>query len=127
MALINYEGWTSNPAAADYSAVKWPRLVQINTSGEYVLCAVGGYPHAIADSFPVKQGDQLRGATVHGWLMKAEVGVGGVTRGAKIYSDASGRIVLSATTGHIPVGIAQEAAAQGEVAQFLFLPQAANA
>lgn len=127
MSLVNYEGWTSNPAAADYSAVKWPRLVQVNSSGQYALCAAGGFPHGIADSFPVVAGEHLRAATVHGWLMKAEVGAGGVTRGAKVYSDAAGRLVASATAGHIPVGIASETRAAGEVAQFLFVPQPANA
>lgn len=126
MALTNTAGYVSYPAAADYSAIKWPRAVVQNSSGEYALCGAGAYPDGIAENFPCKQGEQLRAALIHGWELKAEVGTGGVTKGAKVYSDANGKLVVSATAGHIPIGIARETRAAGETAMFLFTPRPAN-
>lgn len=126
MALTNDTGYNSRPAAADYSAIKWPRLVVTNTSGEYATCGVGAMPHGVGQNFPLKQGEQLRASSIEGREEKCEVGAGGVTVGAKVYSDANGKLVVSATVGHIPVGIALEAAANGEVAKFEYRTLPAN-
>lgn len=126
MALTNDTGYNSRPAAADYTAVKWPRLVVTNTSGEYALAGAGALAHGVGQNFPLAQGEQLRASTIEGREEKAEVGVGGVTLGAKVYSDASGKLVMSATAGHIPVGIALEAASAGAVAKFEYRNLPAN-
>lgn len=126
MSLINQTGITSEPAGADYSAINWPRLVVYNASGEFVLCGAGAIAHGCGENFPVKQGEQLRAATAQGWQAKAEVGTGGVTKGLKVYSDGAGKLVMSATAGHIPVGIALETAVAGVVAKFHRQTLAAN-
>lgn len=123
MAHDNHDGIYSLPAAADYSAVLRPRLVAINTSGQYALCGLGAKPDAVGDNFPVASGAQLRGVALRGIVKKLEVGTGGVTLGAKVSSDANGKIVLSVTSGHEYIGKALRAGAAGDVVEVLFLGQ----
>lgn len=127
MATDNFDGIFSLPAAADYTAVNYPRLVAVNTSGQYALCAAGAVPDGIGDNFPVAAGEQLRGFLFHGVVKRLEVGTGGVTRGARVSSDAAGKVVISATSGHAYIGKALEAGAAGEVIQVLYMPNGLGA
>jgi hypothetical protein len=122
MAFQNPDGIFSLPAAADFSATKWP-LVVINTSGQFALCGAGAIPHGTLDNAP-KAGEQAR-AYLLGPVLKAKAGTGGVTLGAKLSSNATGDAVISVTSGHACFGIALEAAAAGEIFTYARIPDLA--
>lgn len=125
MAHKSYDGWFSAPAAADYSAITKPRFVTFGTGGLFTLTALGARADGVADSFPCASGKQLRAAMVPGWILTLEAGTGGVTRGAGVSSDATGKGVVSVTSTHVVNGKAITAAAVGEVFSFIFYPPAA--
>lgn len=121
MATNNLDGIFSCPAAADYTAVTKPRLVALNTSGQYALCGAGAVPDAVCENFPLAAGEQARGYLTPGIVVRCEVGSGGVTRGAKVCSDSAGKLVAGSSTNNY-VGKALEAGADGEVISFIFNP-----
>ncbi|AKU43430.1 hypothetical protein CPT_Sansa26 [Caulobacter phage Sansa] len=116
MSTVTPESVNSYPAAADFSALKWPRLAVINSSRNVALCGAGARPDGMLENNP-EQGDQARIRSFAGqgqW--KAEAG-GTFAAGVDLASDASGRLVAAATGNQI-VGTSNEAGVLGRVVGF---------
>jgi hypothetical protein len=118
MSTENLDGIYSLPAAADLRTNQH-QGVSINTSGEYALTAAGAIPDAWLHNKP-NTGEMGRGINMVGVVVKAKVGTGGVTRGARVSIGTDG-IVISVTTGHAYVGKALSAGAAGDIISMMRL------
>ena len=93
-----------------------------------LVTQAGAYPAAGAAAF----GATRTSAAAAGDLVPVdvlgtaivEVGVGGVTKGAALMSDATGRVVALAGLSKSPVATAMEAAAEGAFIEVLLVPSA---
>lgn len=123
MASENLDCIFSLPAAADLRGKEGYPIV-INTSGQVALAAAGAVAHGHLHTNIANTGEMAR--FVHnGKILKAKVGTGGSTVGAKASAVATGYGV-SVTSGHAVAGIFLDAVAAGEFARILFLNGLAN-
>lgn len=109
----------SAPAAADYSATVY-RFGKIDTNGNIATCVAGDQAQGVIENAPAAN-EQAR--IQWDGTLKIEVGTGGLTAGAKVYSDANGKAITGdATAGHFWMGIAVAAYAAGDVGLFVWSP-----
>lgn len=107
----------SAPAAADYSATLY-RFVTIDTSGNMATSGAGGEAIGVMSNAPASG---AQGRCEWDGTHRIEVGTGGLTLGAKVYSDANGKGVTGVATAGAPwFGICTVAGLAGEVAQFVW-------
>lgn len=108
----------SDAATADYSATT-ARFVVI-ASGGITLCGASALADGLMYNAPAS-GDQARVEAIG--THRVEAGAGGLAKGDKVYSDATGKGITGvATAGAFYMGKCTKAAAAGEVAQLFWGP-----
>lgn len=127
-------GFQAIPATAG-GTIRTCRFVKINTADNYELLEADANEEVVGVSSQAAQDTPTAGASANaaedtdsfryfpeGLIALVKVGSGGVTRGAKVKSDADGQAVLAATTGTTLQwvgGYALETASEGEFAKVL--------
>jgi hypothetical protein len=108
-------------AAEDMSAAQY-RFVTVNSSGNAALASAGGEVEGVNQEAPAS--GEATVIAVAG-ISFVEVGTGGITAGAKVASDASGKAV-AVGSGAAAVGKAMSTASAGELVAVLLQSKAAN-
>lgn len=104
MATSNYNESVSLEAGADLTG-NIDCLATINASGQVIVCPAGDAPigvisHVDGDNEDNTTGSAGNAVTLQrGILIRAKVGVGGVTRGGDVMLGTTGRIIDATGTG----------------------------
>lgn len=118
MAHQTLEDTYSLPAAADLRTKQFQAVV-INGSALIALCGAGALPESVLQNVPASGAMALL-VTRSRYVGKILLGTGGITLGAKMVSDANGKGIAGATTGHKYFAKALQAGAAGDIVTAFF-------